>query len=120
MTTYLGKSCSFGLPRAHFVNCRQFMYLVISFLVLRAGCGIRLYQFLIIAYPFTLYPSDSSNFPAIALKSHQKYDRSAGVYMYEGCSGSSWNLVIKCSNIDILHSYFEISQVDIIELAPHT
>ena len=29
MTTYLGKSCSFGLPRVPFVNCRQFMYLVI-------------------------------------------------------------------------------------------
>ena len=30
MTTYLGKSCSFGLPRVPFVKCRQFMYLVIS------------------------------------------------------------------------------------------
>ena len=36
MTTYLGKSCSFGLPRVPFVNCRQFMYLVISLLVLRS------------------------------------------------------------------------------------
>ena len=54
MTTYLGKSCSFGLPRVPFVNCRHFIYLVISLLVLRAGCGIRLYQFLIIAYLFTL------------------------------------------------------------------
>ena len=54
MTTYLGKSCSFGFPRVPFVNCRQFMYLVISLLVLRAGCGIWLYQFLIIAYPITL------------------------------------------------------------------
>ena len=54
MTTYLGKSCSFGLPRVPFVNCRQFIYLVISLLVLRAGCGIWLYQFLIIAYLFTL------------------------------------------------------------------
>ena len=53
MTTYLGKSCSFGLPRVPFVNCRQFMYLVISRLVLRAGCGIWFYQFLIIAYIFT-------------------------------------------------------------------
>ena len=53
MTTYLGKSCSFGLPRVPFVNCRHFMYLVISLLVLRAGCGIWLYQFLIIAYLFT-------------------------------------------------------------------
>ena len=30
MTTYLGKSCSFGLSRVPFVNCGQFMYLVIS------------------------------------------------------------------------------------------
>ena len=54
MTNYLGMSCSFGLPRVPFVNCRQFMYLVISLLVLRAGFGMRLYQFLIIAYLFTL------------------------------------------------------------------
>ena len=53
MTTYLGKSCLFCLPRVPFVNCRQFMYLVISLLVLRAGYGIWLYQFLIIAYLFT-------------------------------------------------------------------
>ena len=53
MTTYLWKSCSFGFPRVPFVNCRQFMYLVISLLVLRAGCGNWLYQFLIIAYLFT-------------------------------------------------------------------
>ena len=32
--------CLFGLPRVPFVNCRQFMYLVVSLLVLRAGCGI--------------------------------------------------------------------------------
>ena len=32
MTTYLGKSCSFCLPRVPFVNCRQFMYLVIPLL----------------------------------------------------------------------------------------
>ena len=30
------------------------MYLLISLLVLRVGCGILLYQFLIIAYLFTL------------------------------------------------------------------
>ena len=30
MTTGLGKSCSFGLPRVPFVNCYLFMYLVIS------------------------------------------------------------------------------------------
>ena len=49
-----GKSCSFSLPRMPFINCCQFMYLVISLLVLRAGCGIWLCQFLIIAYLFTL------------------------------------------------------------------
>ena len=54
MTTCLGKSCSFGLPRVPFVNCCQFMYLVISLLVLRAGYEIWSYQFLIIAYLFTL------------------------------------------------------------------
>ena len=54
MTTYLGKSCSFCLPRVPFVNCRQFLYLVISLLVLRAGYGIRLCRFLIIACLFTL------------------------------------------------------------------
>ena len=57
MTTCLGKSCSFGLPRVPFVNCCQFMYLVISLLVLRAGYGIWLCQFLIIAYLFTLFHS---------------------------------------------------------------
>ena len=54
MTTSLVKGCSFGLPRVPFVNCCQFMYLVVSLLVLRAGFGIWLYQFLIIAYLFTL------------------------------------------------------------------
>ena len=42
------------LPWVPFVNCRQFMYLVISLSVLREGYGIWLYQFLIIAYLFTL------------------------------------------------------------------
>ena len=37
------------------------MYLVISLLVLRVGCGIWLYQFLIIAYLFTLLPLTNSN-----------------------------------------------------------
>ena len=36
----LGKSCSFGLPRVPFVNCCQFMYVVISLFIPRAGCGI--------------------------------------------------------------------------------
>ena len=29
MTTCLGKSCSFVLPRVPFINCCQFMYLVV-------------------------------------------------------------------------------------------
>ena len=57
MTTCLGKSCSFGLPRVPFINFCQFMYFIISILVLRAGCGSWLYQFLIIAYHFTLHHS---------------------------------------------------------------
>ena len=55
MTTCLGKSCSFGLPRVPFVNCCQFMYLVVSLLVLMAGSV--LYQFLIIAYLSALDPA---------------------------------------------------------------
>ena len=31
MTTCLGKSCSFGLPRVPFVNCCQFMYFPFGF-----------------------------------------------------------------------------------------
>ena len=38
------------------------------------------------------------------------------MHMYEGCSGSSWNSVIKCSNIYISFSFFEILQVDFNEL----
>ena len=59
MTTCLGKSCCFGLPRVPFVNCCQCMYLVISLLVLLAEYGIWLYQFLFIAYLFTLTLSSS-------------------------------------------------------------
>ena len=75
MTTYLGKSCSFGLPRLPFVNCRQFMYLVISLLVLRAGCGIWLYQFQIIAYLFTLLSTRKhwTINPSLAQAHHRHY-----------------------------------------------
>ena len=45
MAACLGKSCSFGLPHVPFVNCCQFMCLVISLLVLRAGYGTWLYRF---------------------------------------------------------------------------
>ena len=78
MATYLGKSLSFGLPRVPFVNCRQFMYLVISLLVLRAGCGIWLYQFLIIAYLFTLVKKTKCR-----TKSLVSIDKK---YFYEGYS----------------------------------
>ena len=64
MNTCLGKSCSFGLPRVPFVNCYQCMYLAISFLVLRVGYRIWLYQFLIIAYLFTLKSSFKKQFLA--------------------------------------------------------
>ena len=87
MTTYLGKSCSFCLPLVPFVNCRQFMYLVISLLVLRAGYGIWLYQFLIIAYLFILPymgmaailvmwpgPFEQTFVPFIPKKLHMKFD----------------------------------------------
>ena len=52
-------TCQFGLPRVPVGKCCQFMYLVISLLVLTAGCGIGLYQFLIIAYRFTLKKTTS-------------------------------------------------------------
>ena len=51
--SYLKVETLHTVGRVPFVNCRQFMYLVISLLVLRAGYGIWLYQFLIIAYLFT-------------------------------------------------------------------
>ena len=50
---------------AYMSNCRQFMYLVISLLVLRAGYGIWLYQFLIIAYLFTSQPSVNNGISVI-------------------------------------------------------
>ena len=41
MATCLGKSWSFGLPRVPFVNCCQFMYLVVSLLVLTSVFVVR-------------------------------------------------------------------------------
>ena len=52
------------------LNCCQFMYLVISLLVLRAGCGIWLFQFLIIAYHFTF--KIRWNTPKKSAKQHKK------------------------------------------------
>ena len=56
MTTCFGKSCSFGLTvrvfRGRWLN---FVSVPLSLLVLRVGCGMQLYSFLIIAFLFTLY-----------------------------------------------------------------
>ena len=57
---------SIGLPRVPFVNCCQFMYLFVSLLVLRAGYGIWLYQFRIIAYLFTFYISQLIRFSRVS------------------------------------------------------
>ena len=69
MATCLGKSCLFGLPRVPFVDCRRFMYLVVSLLVLRVECGVWLYQFLIIAYLFTYHrvmrPKDAASMATV-------------------------------------------------------
>ena len=40
MTTYLGKSCSFGLLYVSFVNVYEFVCAHLYFLVLRVGYGI--------------------------------------------------------------------------------
>ena len=73
----LGKSCSFVLPRVPFVNCRQFMYLVISLLVLRAGCGIWLCRFLIVACLFTMQiPHQSSLISVCVVRSKDDTYRS--------------------------------------------
>ena len=78
------KICSINiiklLPRVPFVNCRHFMYLVISLLVLRAGCGIWLYQLLIIAYLFTLHTT-SCTFVLILSVKHLKYKQLKWLWM---------------------------------------
>ena len=40
MTTCVGKSFSFSLPRVPFVGCCQFVCLAVSLLVLGTGCGV--------------------------------------------------------------------------------
>ena len=51
MATCLGRSCSFGCAFRRLLSIYVFIF---PLLVLRAGYGIRLYQFLIIASLFTL------------------------------------------------------------------
>ena len=53
MTTWLGKSSSFGLPRVPFVNRCEFMYLVTSHLFWGQDMGSDCIIFLIIAYLLT-------------------------------------------------------------------
>ena len=50
-----GKELFIRFSASAFCGLPSIWYLVISLLVLRAGCGIWLYQFLIIAYLFTLH-----------------------------------------------------------------
>ena len=69
MTTYLGKSCSFGLPRVPFVNCGQFMYLVISLF----GFEGRMWDLIVsvpdhcLSFYFVLRFLDKTNFPRILI-----------------------------------------------------
>ena len=48
------------------------MYLVVSLLVLRAGCGIKMYQFLTIAYLFTLDTGSVEESEACLRKNNSK------------------------------------------------
>ena len=118
MTTCLGKSCSFDLPRVPFVNCCQFMYLVISLLVLRAGCGILLYQFLIIAYLFTL---DISRRNLEKFADHNARIKHVDLKMFSDCLFSLKFIDIESINnpkrdpLEIQHPKFENSKLDFIE-----
>ena len=112
MTTYLGKSCSFCLPRVPFVYCRQFMYLVISLLVLRAGYGIWLYQFLIIAYLFTLLALEPCNYSTLLLllqycpgHKHHGQVTSAKLLKHPYVQGKNINLL--CRSVDESWSHLE-------------
>ena len=52
MTTYLEKSCLFGLLCVSYVKVYQFVCVLLSLLILRVGCGNWLYLFLTIAFLF--------------------------------------------------------------------
>ena len=80
-----------------FVNCRHFMYLVISLLVLRAGCGICLYQFLIIAYLFNFQLSVKHEVPLRSQTfSHSLHNVTLVLAILSFTSSS------KCSALDIV------------------
>ena len=112
MTTYLGKSCSFGLLRVPFVNCRQFMYLVISLLVLRAGCGIWLYQFLIIAYLFTILAKSSIRPLTFSQFSLTKKNKKRKTLFFVCClahRGSTVGfLLLQCSSGVVRHPHISV------------
>ena len=133
MTTCLGKSCSFGLPRVPFVNCRQSMYLVISLLVLRTGCGIWLYQFLIIAYLFTFFTSeDTKRFKLCSCQNvcealiylldniyirfgTKLYRQIVGIPMGTNCAPLVADLFLFCYERDFMTSLSDVKQAEIIE-----
>ena len=133
MTTYLGKSCSFCLPRVPFVNCRQFMYLVISLLVLRTGYGIWLYQFLIIAYLYTFFTSEDTKrykfwscqnvcealiylLDNIYIRFGTKlYRQIVGIPMGTNCAPLVADLFLFCYERDFMTSLSDVKQAELIE-----
>ena len=133
MTTYFGKSCSFCLPRVPFVNFRQFMYLAISLLVLRAGYGIWLYQFLIIAYLFTFFTSEDTKryklwscqivcealiylLDNIYIRFGTKlYRQIVGIPMGTNCAPLVADLFLFCYERDFMTSLSDVKQAEIIE-----
>ena len=56
-------------------------------------------------------------FVLLFIKYTKAIERKPVSLQYEGCSESSWNLVIRFSNINIILSFYDISQVGIYELA---
>ena len=93
MTTYLGKSCSFGLPRVPFVNCGQFMYLVISLfgfegrmwdLIVSVPDHRLSFYFETLKMPSNSLPDADLNLPEMKTKSPSC--PSGGVHMYRRLS----------------------------------
>ena len=83
------------------------MYLVISLLVLRAGCGIWLYQFLIIAYLFTLNGLRSSRRTCASTQRGQRCDSLSKVSsklseqwrLWRDCADAHARLSLRCSPV---------------------
>ena len=66
MTTRLETSCSFSLLFVSFVNVYQFVCVHLSFLVLRVGCGISLYNIVVPDHCHSFY---FSNYVSITILS---------------------------------------------------